>query len=211
MHWACKRDHTPVIQYLLATGADANIATFKGETVTDLASSNEALSLLGCPLEERMRLLKLKNALPLSALPIVPHYLQHPTFPYSEPRDQSEDNTMANGMGKGSSNPLPDLSLNQQPPDDHNHDFMTSKLQKSQPNSLLLKIRVFEGDESDFIEVELCFLTYGELLKICAEELEINSTRISKIRKLPDTLIRKDQDVQRLSEGQRLEVVLKKL
>ena len=63
--------------------------------------------------------------------------------------------------------------------------------------------------ESDFYEVELPSPTYSTLLKACAEEIEVEPSLIIKIRKLPNILVRKDKDVQRLKEGQELEVVLK--
>ena len=52
-------------------------------------------------------------------------------------------------------------------------------------------------------------LSYSSLLKSCCEELEVAPHEIAKIRKLPNVLIRKDKDVQRLKEGQELEVIVK--
>ena len=74
-----------------------------------------------------------------------------------------------------------------------------------------MKIRVSNSGESDFYEVELPSMTYETLVKACAEELEVEVSRIAKIRKLPNILIRKDRDVQRLKNGQELEIVLKEL
>lgn len=63
--------------------------------------------------------------------------------------------------------------------------------------------------ESDFYEVELPSLSYEALLRACAEEIEVELSQVVKIRKLPNVLVRRDRDVQRLKEGQELEVVLK--
>ena len=52
-------------------------------------------------------------------------------------------------------------------------------------------------------------VTYPSLIAACCEELEVASTDMVKIRKLPNVLIRKDRDVQRMKDGQELEVVLK--
>ena len=52
-------------------------------------------------------------------------------------------------------------------------------------------------------------VTYQALLAACCEELEVGVSDVAKIRKLPNILIRKDRDVQRMKEGQELEVVLK--
>lgn len=75
--------------------------------------------------------------------------------------------------------------------------------------SLLVKIRVNGSGETDFYEVEVPSLTYESLLKACADEIEVETSQVAKIRKLPNILIRRDKDVQRLKEGQELEVVLK--
>ena len=52
-------------------------------------------------------------------------------------------------------------------------------------------------------------LTYLALVAACCEELELTTTDVAKIRKLPNVLVRKDRDVQRMKDGQELEVVLK--
>ena len=59
------------------------------------------------------------------------------------------------------------------------------------------------------MEVEVRPVTYQALLAVCCEELEVGSGDVAKIRKLPNVLVRKDRDVQRMREGQELEVVLK--
>ncbi|KAM3848204.1 putative ANKRD40 C-terminal-like protein [Vipera latastei] len=75
---------------------------------------------------------------------------------------------------------------------------------------LVLKVRVQNPKEYDFIEVELDRkqLNYQDLLKVCCCELGINSEQVEKIRKLPNTLLRKDEDVARLQNFQELELVL---
>jgi len=40
--------------------------------------------------------------------------------------------------------------------------------------------------------------------------LDIPTSDVVKIRKLPNVWVRKDQDVQRMREGQELEIILKK-
>ncbi|XP_006008099.1 ankyrin repeat domain-containing protein 40 [Latimeria chalumnae] len=78
---------------------------------------------------------------------------------------------------------------------------------------LVLKVRIQNPvlRENDFIEVELGRqeLTYKTLLKVCCCELGISPEEVEKIRKLPNTLIRKDKDVARLQDFQELELVLK--
>ncbi|KAM4761737.1 ankyrin repeat domain-containing protein 40-like [Cyanocitta cristata] len=75
---------------------------------------------------------------------------------------------------------------------------------------LVLKVRVQNLRDSDFIEIELDRqeLTYQDLLRVSCCELGINPEQVEKIRKLPNTLVRKDKDVARLQDFQELELVL---
>ncbi|XP_026063291.1 ankyrin repeat domain-containing protein 40-like [Carassius auratus] len=79
---------------------------------------------------------------------------------------------------------------------------------------LVLKVRIQNSSvrENDFIEVELDRqeLTYRALLRVCCRELDISAEHVEKIRKLPNTMLRKDKDVARLQDFQELEVVLEK-
>nr|XP_020472106.1 ankyrin repeat domain-containing protein 40 isoform X2 [Monopterus albus] len=79
---------------------------------------------------------------------------------------------------------------------------------------LVLKVRIQNphARENDFIEVELDRqeLTYRSLLRVCCRELDISAEHVEKIRKLPNTMLRKDKDVARLQDFQELEVVLEK-
>ncbi|NXY88442.1 ANR40 protein, partial [Alcedo cyanopectus] len=77
---------------------------------------------------------------------------------------------------------------------------------------LVLKVRVQNVRDSDFIEIELDRqeLTYRDLLRVSCCELGVNPEHVEKIRKLPNTLVRKDKDVARLQDFQELELVLVK-
>ncbi|XP_010618637.1 ankyrin repeat domain-containing protein 40 [Fukomys damarensis] len=77
---------------------------------------------------------------------------------------------------------------------------------------LVLKVRIQNPSlrENDFIEIELDRqeLTYQELLRVSCCELGVSPDQVEKIRKLPNTLLRKDKDVARLQDFQELELVL---
>ncbi|XP_008995609.1 putative ANKRD40 C-terminal-like protein isoform X1 [Callithrix jacchus] len=77
---------------------------------------------------------------------------------------------------------------------------------------LVLKVRIQSPKENDFIEIELKRqeLSYQNLLKVSCCELGINPEQVEKIRKLPNTLLRKDQDIQRLRDFQEVELILMK-
>lgn len=78
-------------------------------------------------------------------------------------------------------------------------------------SDLVLKIRIAGSNDPDFIEVEVprWKLTYATLIKICCDELDINDVQVERIRKLPNTRLRKDSDVKRLMNFQCIEVVMK--
>ena len=73
----------------------------------------------------------------------------------------------------------------------------------------MLKVRIEKTE--DFIEIDLekDRLTFENLVSIMCSELDIDPSNVSKIRKLPNTIVRRDKDVQRLQEYQELELVLK--
>lgn len=205
LHWACKRNHTSVVRFLIANGADINIKTFNDESVASLASSEEALLLLDCSLEEVAEKLMVESQ---GSLPIIPHYLKNPPFPYGEMVHQDLQSTT---LDKNSS----DHSHLQTSDGNEGGKWNTGCNKKTTEQDcsrshipLVLKLRVHGSKESDFIEVEISSFTYQALLEICAEELEVGVSRIVKIRKLPNILVRNNRDVQRMSSGQELEVVL---
>lgn len=75
----------------------------------------------------------------------------------------------------------------------------------------MLKVKIHGSCDPDFIEIEIpkWKLTYNNLLKICCEELEVMEGQVERIRKLPNTRLRKDSDVKRLKDYQAIEIVLK--
>ncbi|ELW62259.1 Ankyrin repeat domain-containing protein 40 [Tupaia chinensis] len=60
---------------------------------------------------------------------------------------------------------------------------------------LVLKIRIQSPKENDFIEIELNRqeLSYQNLLKLSCSELGIDPEQVEKMRKLPNTLLRKNE------------------
>ncbi|XP_012318904.1 putative ANKRD40 C-terminal-like protein [Aotus nancymaae] len=82
---------------------------------------------------------------------------------------------------------------------------------REKPAELVLKVRIQSPKENDFIEIELKRqeLSYQNLLKVSCCELGINPEQV-EIRKLPNTLLRKDQDIRRLRDFQEVELILMK-
>lgn len=75
---------------------------------------------------------------------------------------------------------------------------------------LVLKVRVANSDEKDFIEIDIPrHISFDQLVTLMRSELAVDAKAVvKKVRKLPDTIIRNDRDVQRLHDYQELELVL---
>jgi len=75
---------------------------------------------------------------------------------------------------------------------------------------LVLKVRVANSAEKDFIEIDIPRqLTFNHLVTLMRSELDVDAKAVvKKVRKLPDTIVRNDRDVQRLRDYQELELVL---
>lgn len=76
------------------------------------------------------------------------------------------------------------------------------------PLTRILKLRL-EG-EKDFVEADLRWenLHMNALLSLVSSELDVNRSFIKYLRKLPNTRLRRDIDVMRLTDFQEIEVVL---
>ncbi|KAL1116011.1 hypothetical protein AAG570_005506, partial [Ranatra chinensis] len=119
-----------------------------------------------------------------SQLPITPNYLKNPPL-----GGQKVD--YQNGIGPGSAG------------GGHRRHLHDSEYLAHQND-------VAGSGDPDFIEIELARseLTYYALLRVCCDELGLNPSQVARLRKLPDTMLRKDKDVQRLGHMQELEVVV---
>uniref|UniRef100_UPI00358DE85B ankyrin repeat domain-containing protein 40-like isoform X11 n=1 Tax=Myxine glutinosa TaxID=7769 RepID=UPI00358DE85B len=80
LHWACKRNRTPIVAYLLEAGADAEALTAKGERAVDLTHNPDIRAILGCESSAN-------DIVEDSSLPITPNYISNPPFPYSAPTE----------------------------------------------------------------------------------------------------------------------------
>jgi len=71
-----------------------------------------------------------------------------------------------------------------------------------------LRVKVKRKGEEDFYQVEIASKTIDTLLRQIIAELDIDGskTRITKVRKLPNVLLRKDVDVERLTDDQEIEI-----
>jgi hypothetical protein len=79
LHWACKRNHFSVVQFLLQKGANKDIQTSKGEEPVDLTTSDDIIKLLGVTQNSSI----VNQTTPSSTF--TPNYLANPVFPYTQP------------------------------------------------------------------------------------------------------------------------------
>uniref|UniRef100_UPI00358F3E66 ankyrin repeat domain-containing protein 40-like isoform X2 n=1 Tax=Myxine glutinosa TaxID=7769 RepID=UPI00358F3E66 len=247
LHWACKRNRTPIVAYLLEAGADAEALTAKGERAVDLTHNPDIRAILGCESSAN-------DIVEDSSLPITPNYISNPPFPYSAPTENgvagNPDRELKSpqyavdresGHDDSTSPQLAGLKQQQQQQQQQQHQGLSSRVQQyhvmqpgivgGMPSSyqpvflhtafpfqtqgeLILKVRVQDNSrcDNDFIEMELDRqeLTYSALLHACCVELHLEPTRVEKIRKLPNTLLRRDKEVARLTDYQELELVVGK-
>ena len=222
-----------IAEHLLRSGADVNITSSKDEIAADVASDDQVLKLLSVSGRfKRLPTLTFFSTTGLvqgAATPtaqsksmeepgFVPNYLQHPLFPYYDVQRRLEkapsSQTAASTAGICQKAVLGDTSDSLTREMDKLHLLTTERilsgaLPPSTSSPLLVKVRVSGSGESDFVEVELATPTYHTLVSACCEELEVSLSEVAKIRKLPNVLVRKDRDVQRMTNHQELELVLK--
>ncbi|XP_022252928.1 ankyrin repeat domain-containing protein 40-like [Limulus polyphemus] len=191
LHWAAKRGHAPVVKYLLSQGAETYRTSNKGETPAAVAMNEEIRSLLGGDKN---------NSDNKPTLAITPGYIAYPPLAYQvDTKDIMENCNVGNQK-----TPLNTCEIN------HFRSALSDKCDATLSSELVLKVRVAYLDDLDFIEIDLPVsnLTFKQLVDVCCRELGISSEMILKIRKLPNTIIRKDKDVQRLQNFQEIEIVL---
>jgi len=181
LHWAAKRNHLEVAHCLLVNGADKTVESFAKEIPADLSNSPAVLSLLGSPK------LKVKSEETQSTTnnSITPHYMSLPNLGYTPVTTETTRKlSVSNGVTNGGESKC--------------------------PRELIFKLRIAHTTDTDFIEVEIdrSELSYAQLMVVCCAELGLNAKYVDRLRKLPNTRLRKDRDVQRLKDFEEIEVVL---
>ncbi|XP_067935860.1 ankyrin repeat domain-containing protein 40-like [Watersipora subatra] len=182
LHWAAKRNHAAVVSALLTAGADKDLVTNDGKTAAELTTDSDIARALGCLSVDNAGVDASKES------KFVPSYIQNPILPSYCSKQRSSENSK---LHPSATTPLT---------------FTASAVTSDE---LVLKIRRASSLDSDFIEVELLKsqLTISALLTLVSTELDVIPDRIVKIRKLPNTILRKDKDVSRLTDFQEIEIV----
>eukprot|EP00096_Caligus_rogercresseyi_P012795 TRINITY_DN5475_c0_g1_i1.p1 TRINITY_DN5475_c0_g1~~TRINITY_DN5475_c0_g1_i1.p1 ORF type:complete len:223 (+),score=65.51 TRINITY_DN5475_c0_g1_i1:256-924(+) len=180
LHWAAKRNHLPIVELLLSRGADPGLKSKDNQKASDLATDESVLAALSAP--PRSEIIS-KEQHPLV---FTPHYLKSP------PLDYRVD------ISKIVKKPPTDESLSSIP--------LPSNHPERRKDLLILKIKC--NSDEFFVEVPFTpseVKSFKEFVALLAQELELTSPdSVSLIVKLPDTRLRKLEEIQRLSNYQEI-------
>nr|XP_038021108.1 ankyrin repeat domain-containing protein 40 isoform X2 [Anas platyrhynchos] len=225
LHWACKRNHAQVVACLLAAGADKQILTATGELAAQLTSKPDIRKILGATQVEGIFTPTSCNSDDGFPAPDAAEQLSSPSAPTPAPTcktpevpngpvcqpPSSHSEGLFSPVASNEAVPQQTDSSPTGPAPTFQPFFFTGTFPYNM-QELVLKVRVQNLRDNDFIEIELDRqeLTYQDLLRVSCCELGVNPEQVEKIRKLPNTLVRKDKDVARLQDFQELELVLVK-
>jgi len=209
LHWAAKRNHLNIVNLLCNHGADKNIPTNKGEVAAQLTGEGVIKVLLnamkggGGGSGQAAANNQASNGSPAPAKPtvkeeklaITPNYIRNPPLAYqvdlgevkntrSQTKERKSDKRMK--IAKHFDSDEEDIG------------------------ELILKVRA-SGTDQDYIEIELAkdALTLEYLIVMGCEELGLNADEVERVRKMPNTRLRRDKEVARLKDYQEIEFVLK--
>ncbi|GAB6020461.1 hypothetical protein CHUAL_003152 [Chamberlinius hualienensis] len=220
LHWASKRGHPKIVSYLLNKGADKMLLTKKGETAVTLSDNEDIIKMFGANSTNKPQQQQIndspsstgKNVIKEEKLPIIPNYITFPPLQYKVDLNALDHHSNTTDRSCATAPPSSTSSASSSRTNANGTPLiMKSTLAAhGQDDELVLKIRVANGSDPDFIEVELPMteLTYSRLLRLCCQELQVDPSQVIKLRKLPDTILRKDKDVSRLRNFQEIELVL---
>eukprot|EP00095_Tigriopus_kingsejongensis_P001698 maker-scaffold1305_size49401-snap-gene-0.16 protein:Tk01698 transcript:maker-scaffold1305_size49401-snap-gene-0.16-mRNA-1 annotation:"ankyrin repeat domain 40" len=199
LHWAVKRNNVQCVDILMSRGAEKNIYSSKGEIPAMLTTNREILLRLGVPDPTALPpAIKNEGVNHHPGNAFVPNYLRHPSLGHKGELGSEV------GSEKSRSRSV----------DAHNANSQPGVARNSQPSQVaavrILKLRLVgkEHFDADFIEVDMpCSeLSFRKLIDVICEEFTVNPLTVLKVRKLPNTKLRRDVEVQRLDNYQEIEV-----
>jgi len=199
LHWAAKRNHLKIVNLLCNHGADKSISTNKGDLSAQLTSEGVIKVLLSA---NQNKLSSTPTVKKKESLPITPNYIRSPPLGYKV--DTKEQGAVQEKRARiWTETPPAAMQTSPQRPQ------VTQVF--GAPQELVLKVRVAGSEDPDYIEVEMPrdTLTLEFLIVVAAEELEVDTSQVERVRKMPNTRLRRDKEVGRLPDYQQLELVLK--
>jgi len=196
LHWAAKRNHLNIVNLLCNHGADKSIATNKGELPAQLTSEGVIKVLLSANLNKSQATPKVVKK--EESLAITPNYIRSPPLGYKVDTGNREQAAVQEKR--------PRVENAKQTPQRRQVAQVTPQAQE-----LVLKVRVAGSEDPDYIEVEMPgeSLTLEYLAVVAAEELGVEPSQVERIRKMPNTKLRRDKEVARMTDYQEVELVMK--
>ena len=175
----------------MSNGADPNIKNKDGKLPVDVATDDKIKSLFGRSNDARVD----NGDQVIEVRKFVPNYLEYPPVCYKVNLNETKPTKTPD---------LPTKLENETvAPVDKNKIDSGAKVK-------ILKIRVADSKDKDFIEIDLpdTKFTFEDLKKVMCEELNILEHLVERVRKLPNTKLRRDVEVVRLKDYEELEIVL---
>jgi hypothetical protein len=202
LHWAAKGGHVSAVRFLVLHGADKSLKNSKGETPAQVSTNPQVSELLGAA-----GVVASAPALPIQLSENATAPMEDVSSQYLKTLSEQEKRDIKEQTAALKVASMPE-SLPVAPAASSTSSSSVSSTTSTATATGPLRLRAKRKGEEDFYEIELSAHSYDALVGALTTELEIktSSEKIAKIRKLPNTLIRKDADVQRLTFDQEIEV-----
>jgi len=203
LHWAAKRNHLNIVNLLCNHGADKNIATNKGEVAAQLTSEGVIKVLLNAQASKLAPLppvpTKEKEA---SKLPITPNYIKNPPVGYQVDLADKSQPAVVEKKAKLDVGEIQQRRIST---------AAVKQVSAQHQHEVILKVRIAGDLDPDYLEMELPrdALTLEYLTVAACEELDIKAGQVERVRKMPNTKLRRDREVARLEDYQEIELVLR--
>ncbi|XP_037081713.1 ankyrin repeat domain-containing protein 40-like [Pollicipes pollicipes] len=198
LHWGCKRGRLEAVRILLDGGADITANNNAGQVPAQLTSNSDILRLMGVEVANGAEV----RSEPPSEPTFTPSYITYPATSVD-----LAPSRLHGGDGGAAEPAAPNGVPERRPPAELGAACRLCHCQRLRPakgvvpdDELVLKVRVAGvPDNADFIELEMSTaeLTMDRLLRECCRELNIEGQVIDRVRKLPNTILRRDRDVRR--------------
>jgi len=200
LHWAAKRNHLNIVNLLCNHGADKNVTTNKGEVAAQLTSEGVIKVLLNAQASKLAPL----PAAPAkeTKLPITPNYIKNPPVAYQVDLSEKETPVVVEKKARVETMEVQPRRVSA---------VVAKPVVPKQSQEVILKIRVSGGADPDYVELELPreAMTLEYLTVAACEELGVEADQIERVRKMPNTRLRRDREVARLTDYQEVELVLR--
>ena len=176
---------------LLSNGANPDITNKDGKFPVDVATDDKIKSLFGKSNDVKVD----SDDQAIEGRKFVPNYLEYPPVGYKVNLNQIKPTKTSNLVTKSENETAA--------PAKENMIDLGTKVK-------ILKIRIADSNDKDFIEIDLpnTKFTFEDLTTVMCEELNIPKDSVERVRKLPNTKLRRDVEVVRLKDYEEIEIVL---